>query len=68
MSQAEWILMAMKRRPLTSLDALQGCGCMRLAARINDLKSDGHVIGTEMVSKNGKKFAQYFLIQERSST
>lgn len=68
MSQAEWILMAMKRRPLTSLDALNGCGCMRLAARINELRADGHVIGTEMVSKNGKKFAQYFLIQERSST
>jgi hypothetical protein len=41
---------------------------MRLAARINELRANGHVIGTEMVSKNGKKFAQYFLIQERSST
>ncbi len=68
MSQAEWILQTLKRRPLTSLDALQGCGCMRLAARINDLRADGHLIGTEMVSKNGKKFAQYVLIQERSST
>lgn len=38
---------------------------MRLAARINDLRADGHVIGTEMASKNGKKFAKYFLIQER---
>ena len=66
MSQAEWILMAMKRRPLTSLDALNGCGCMRLAARINELRADGHVIGTEMVSKNGKKFAQYFLIKEKT--
>ena len=68
MSQAEWILQTLKRRPLTSLDALQGCGCMRLAARINDLRADGHLIGTEMASKNGKKFAKYFLIQERSST
>jgi hypothetical protein len=68
MSQAEWILMTLKRKPLTALDALQGCGCMRLAARINDLRADGHVIGTEMVSKNGKKFAQYYLIKERSST
>jgi hypothetical protein len=65
MSQAEWILMAMRQRPLTALDALHGCGCMRLAARINDLRADGHVIGTEMVSKNGKKFAQYYLIKEK---
>ena len=65
MSQAKWILMAIRQRPLTALDALHGCGCMRLAARINDLRADGHLIGTEMVSKNGKKFAQYFLIKEK---
>jgi hypothetical protein len=67
MSQAEWILMTLRKRPLTALDALEGCGCMRLAARINDLRADGHVIGTEMASKNGKKFAKYFLIQERGN-
>ena len=66
MSQAEWILQTLKSRPLTSLDALQGCGCMRLAARINELRADGHLIGTEMVGKNGKKFAQYFLIKEKT--
>lgn len=38
---------------------------MRLAARINDLRADGHVIGTEMLNKNGKKFAQYYLIKEK---
>jgi hypothetical protein len=67
MSQAEWILTELRRRPLTALDALEGCGCMRLAARINDLRADGHVIGTEMASKNGKKFAKYFLIKERGN-
>ena len=67
MSQVEWILMTLRKRPLTALDALEGCGCMRLAARINDLRADGHVIGTEMASKNGKKFAKYFLIKERGS-
>ena len=65
MSQAEWILQTMRRKPLTALDALQGCGCMRLAARINDLRADGHAIGTEMLNKNGKKFAQYYLIKEK---
>jgi hypothetical protein len=68
MSQAEWILMTLRKRPLTALDALEGCGCMRLAARINDLRADGYVIGTEMASKNGKKFAKYFLIQERKDS
>jgi hypothetical protein len=67
MSQAEWILMTLRKRPLTALDALEGCGCMRLAARINDLRADGYVIGTEMASKNNKKFAKYFLIKERGS-
>jgi hypothetical protein len=66
-TQAEWILTELRCRPLTALDALHGCGCMRLAARINDLRADGHVIGTEMISKNGKKFAKYFLIQERGN-
>ena len=65
MSQGEWILMTLRQRPLTALDALEGCGCMRLAARINDLRADGHVIGTEMASKNRKKFAKYFLIKEK---
>jgi hypothetical protein len=41
---------------------------MRLAARINDLRADGHVIGTEMASENGKKFAKYFLIKEREDS
>ena len=65
MSQAEWILMELRRKPLTAIEALKGCGCMRLAARINDLRADGHSIGTEMVNKNGKKFAQYYLIKEK---
>ena len=65
MSQAEWILEAMRKKPLTALDALQGCGCMRLAARINDLRADGHNILTETVKQNGKKFAKYHLIKEK---
>lgn len=65
MSQAEWILMTLKRKPLTALDALQGCGCMRLASRINDLRAAGHNIITETVKQNGKKFAKYHLTKEK---
>ena len=67
MSQAEWILMTLRRKPLTALDALEGCGCMRLAARINDLRADGHNIITQTEKQNGKKFAKYHLIKERGS-
>jgi len=67
MSQAEWILMTLRKRPLTALDALEGCGCMRLAARINDLRADGHNIITQTEKQNGKKFAKYHLIKERGS-
>ena len=34
---------------LTPLDALRLFGCNRLAARINDLKRDGHEIAVAMV-------------------
>jgi len=40
---------------------------MRLAARINDLRADGHNIITQTEKQNGKKFAKYYLIKERGS-
>ena len=46
MSQTQWILDALKRGPVTAMDALDGCGCFRLAARINDLRQAGHDIET----------------------
>lgn len=65
MSQCTDILEALRRGPLTPLEALQDFGCLRLAARIAELKADGHLIATEMVSLNGKKFGQYVLIKEK---
>jgi hypothetical protein len=38
-----------------------------LAARIEELRSSGHTIVTEMVSHNGKKFGQYVLIKEKQN-
>jgi hypothetical protein len=66
MTQEEWILDALKRRrKLTALDALRGCGCFRLAARISDLRKQGHSIMTESVSDGGRVYARYQLIQKR---
>lgn len=48
--------------PITALGALGNFKCLRLAARINDLKKMGFPIQKEMVSNGtGKKFAQYRL-------
>jgi hypothetical protein len=66
MSQEQWILSALKRgRALTPIDALRGCRCFRLAARINDLRRQGFKIKTEILSKGGKSFARYKLNKKR---
>ena len=66
MTQNEWILRELSRgRIISGLDALKGCGSMKLATRISELKRDGHNIVTHMVSQNGKKFAKYQLIRSK---
>lgn len=66
MNQHEWILRQLRMgRMITALDALNGCGSMKLATRISELKRDGHNIVTHMVSQNGKKFAKYQLIRSK---
>ena len=59
MSQTEWVLKEGKRRWITPLDAYLGCGCLRLAARILDLKHEGYIVNKKMIHKNGKTFAAY---------
>ena len=59
MTQAEWVLKEGKRRWITPLDAYLGCGCLRLAARILDLKREGYTVNRKMIYKNGKHFAAY---------
>lgn len=59
MTQTEWVLKEGKRRWITPLDAYLGCGCLRLAARILDLKHEGYTINKKMIHKNGKTFAAY---------
>ncbi len=66
MSQSQWILKALEQRPLTPLEALHGCGCFRLAARIKDLREQGHDIKTKtLILLDGKIVAQYHLEQSK---
>jgi hypothetical protein len=65
MTQNQWILDNLRRGPISPIDALQGCGCFRLAARVQELRQDGHIILTERAQANGKQFAQYILIKEK---
>ena len=45
---------------LTSLEALNMFGCMRLPARIDNLRKDGHKIITTMIKlDSGKRVAYY---------
>jgi hypothetical protein len=64
MSQSQWILKVLEQRPLTAIEALEGCGCFRLAARIKDLRQQGYDIQTKtLILPNGKIVAQYILEQ-----
>jgi hypothetical protein len=51
-----WLLRGYK---LTPLQALEKWGCMRLAARIAELRKDGLSIVTNKITRNGKTYAQY---------
>ena len=62
MTQTQRILIYLKTgKSLTPLEALNKFGCFRLAARINDLRSQGHTIWTNYVQKDKKIFAAYKL-------
>lgn len=47
---------------VSQLDALERIGCLRLAARMNDLKNAGHQWTREMITNaHGVRFARYQL-------
>lgn len=47
---------------LTPMDALEWFGCFRLAARVSDLRKQGHNITSEIVDVGeGKRVARYHL-------
>ena len=65
-SQAAQILAALERgEAITPLDALRDFGCMRLGARIWDLKRAGHDIEADtVVTESGKWVARYRMGKE----
>lgn len=64
MTQNDHILKYLKNgQRINPLLALSMFGCMRLASRINDLRNAGYTILTETINKNGKRFAQYRLVE-----
>jgi hypothetical protein len=48
-------------RALTGLDALDKFGCIRMAARVKDLRELGHDIRSEMIRDGDKRYAEYWL-------
>ena len=50
-------------KTLTPLIALEKFGCFRLSARIFNLREEGHAIITKNVTRKGKTFADYSLLQ-----
>lgn len=50
-----------KGQAITPLDALMKYGCLRLAARISDLRNEGMNIRTDIVKTGKKKYAKYRL-------
>ena len=51
LTQSEMLLRHLKERgPITSKEAMEHYGIMRAAARIEELRRDGHNISTEMIT------------------
>ena len=69
-SQTRAILAHLREhRTITALEALDQHQSFRLAARIKDLRDEGHDIHTESVEiSTGKRIAEYTLIKEANPT
>ena len=61
MNQNIQILAHLRNHSLTALGALEYFSCFRLAARINELRSNGHPIESKLVKIRGKMVARYTL-------
>lgn len=63
-SQCKLILDHLNRfGSITPITALTSYGCMRLGARILDLKQKGHNIIGHKVTRNSKSFSEYTLVK-----
>jgi hypothetical protein len=61
-TQCDQILSHLKRgKTITQVDAFNEYGCWRLAARVKDLRNQGHDVLTIRESQGEKVFARYLL-------
>jgi hypothetical protein len=61
MSQTHQILTYIRENGSITPQEAYRLGCMRLAARVDDLKHRGHKIEKIMEHKRGKRYARYYL-------
>ena len=66
MNQSDTILNYLeKHESISPVEALTVVGCFRLAARINDLRKQGHNIETKLKKDmNGRRYARYELVSK----
>lgn len=58
-TQCDYVLDYLERyNSITPLEALTAFGCLRLGARVSDLRADGYNITTE-INPKGKRYAIY---------
>ena len=69
-SQNKQILNYLKRgHRMTPMDALELFGCFRLAARVYDLRQEGHNISKQIIElSNGVNVAEYYLQSSNASS
>ncbi len=71
MTQCDRVLEYLKRfGSITQLEAIRDIGCMRLAARIADLREKGYGIGVRMKTEKNRygnkvSFAEYYLEEDK---
>jgi hypothetical protein len=62
MTQNKMVLQHLQTgQSITALDSLRLYGVLRLAARVEELRKDGHTIITQSVRVGNKEFARYTL-------
>jgi hypothetical protein len=71
MTQNEILIDLMKQGWVSPAMALAGAGCMRLAARVHDIKAMGYCVISRTVIENGRggrkvRFKEYRIIMEES--
>lgn len=70
MTQCDRVLEYMREfGSITQLEAVRDLGCMRLAARIADLRGQGYAIGRRMKQEKNRygntvSFAEYYLEED----